>query len=1244
MTKSFLFTVIALVFVIGNRFEAQTQNIVVNGNLESWTAGAPDGWGIFDNISQETTTVHGGSSSAKHTSTTSSKKLSQDLSGIEEGQEYTISYWYYDNDGAARTRIWSYWLSGGNTIPDNEPELRPTVYSSDNSAWQHFEVVLTAPATADGFRFEVRVYQENSTSGGAVYYDDFEFNGDITIYPEPTNYPTAFEATAGGFGINLSWTDATGAQLPSGYIIYAGIASGFPIPSDGEPVPNDNDLSDGNGAINIDFGVQAASFGGLESNTTYYFTIYSYTNSGENIDFKTDGTAPTGEATTSNISSLIFEDFEGGTLGIFTQYSAASNKDWINAEYQGNKYAYANGYGGDVASDDWLISPPMDLDNYSNEILVFETAKNFTDVIEGLEILISEDYAGTGDPGLATWDALTATLSTGGYAWTASGDIDLSAFSGDAVYLAFHYNSTGVAGGEAAAWEVDNVIITGEAGGSPDPEPSNYPTGFTATADGLAINLAWTDATGTQLPDKYIIYAGINSSLPVPVVGTPVVNDPDLSDGSAVINVNFGVEAASFSDLLPATTYYFTIYPYTNSGINVNYKTDGIAPSDDATTENIIIVTIEDENFNDSWGNWTTISIIGDQVWNRDNSFGVGGTPCASMSGYEGAPFANEDWLISPALNLNNYINEVISFQNAKNYTGNDLELKVSTDYDGGPDPNTATWTNLNFTFSPGGFLWTNSGDVDLSGLTGSAVYVAFYFTSTDTESATWEVDDIVITAEEEGTIDPEPSNYPTSFSADATGSTILVTWTDAIGTQLPDQYIIFAGTSASLPMPVDGTPVANDLDLSDGSGAFNVAYGSEDATFAGLDPGVTFYFVIYPFTNTGINTNYKTDGTAPTDNATTTFTPEPSNYPTLFSATATINSVNLTWTDATGGQVPEMYIIFAGTSASLPVPVDGTSVANDPDMSDGSGAVNIAYGDEQASFSGLTANTAYHFSIYPYTNSGANINFKTDGTAPALEITTTQPATEIIESENFNDSWGNWDPISVIGDQVWDRENTYGIENTPCARVSGFSGSSFENEDWLISPALVLDNYINEVMTFQNAKNYTGNDLELKISTDYVGGGSDPTTATWTSLAYTMSPGSWAWTSSGDIDLSGFNGTAVYVAFRFTSTNAESATWEIDDISITGEEDLSSDDQLNMDNLFRVYPNPSNGLISIVKPMNGFDKVTILSVSGSFIEEFKMSEAVYHKDLSALKTGIYFILFSDDQTGQTIAKKLIMN
>ncbi|HCX73958.1 MAG TPA: hypothetical protein DHM37_09590, partial [Candidatus Cloacimonas sp.] len=54
---------------------------------------------------------------------------------------------------------------------------------------------------------------------------------------------------------------------------------------------------------------------------------------------------------------------------------------------------------------------------------------------------------------------------------------------------------------------IDSFSITDYAG-SVDPEPSNYPTSFTATANGYdQVDLSWTDATGTTLPDGYLIKA-----------------------------------------------------------------------------------------------------------------------------------------------------------------------------------------------------------------------------------------------------------------------------------------------------------------------------------------------------------------------------------------------------------------------------------------------------------------------------------------------------------------------------------------------------------------------------------------------------------------------------------------------------------------------------------------------------------------------------------------------------------------
>ncbi|NOX46719.1 MAG: T9SS type A sorting domain-containing protein [Chlorobi bacterium] len=368
---------------------------------------------------------------------------------------------------------------------------------------------------------------------------------------------------------------------------------------------------------------------------------------------------------------------------------------------------------------------------------------------------------------------------------------------------------------------------------------------------------------------------------------------------------------------------------------------------------------------------------------------------------------------------------------------------------------------------------------------------------------------------------------------------------------------------------------------------------------------------------------------------------PEPTNYPTTFTATANATDINLSWTDATGDQLPSKYIIFGGTSASLPVPVDGTPITNDADLSDGSGALNISYGVETAMFAGLTANTTYYFTIYPYTNFGTNVDYKTDGTAPADEATIGNIV--VVESHNFDDySFGNWTKISVIGDQEWVIDSIYGVNGTPCTKMSGYAGGSNENEDWLISPMLNLDTFTAANIAFANAMNYTGNDLELKVSTDYDGGG-DPNSATWTSLSYTMSPGSWSWVESGTVDLSTYIGPSVYVAFFYTSTADGSATWEIDNIVVKGETEVGINNLSDVAAQISVFPNPSSGMVQISKSINGFSHVRVMAITGSIVKQAELNSELSTLDLRDLETGIYFMTFSDENSKQQVSKKLII-
>lgn len=193
--------------------EVATEELVVNGNFEQWTdATHPVGWSVLQNVNQEATTVHGGSYSVKHTAA-GTKKFSQDVTGIIPGQEYTISYWYLDNDPVARSRSWSFWLNGTTTIADNLAELRPDTYSEDNSAWQQFTYTLEAPAGADGFRFEVRTYG----ASGDNYFDDFSVMAGAAI---PTALSADFTAnvTAGEAPLTVNFTNlVTGGTTPYTY-------------------------------------------------------------------------------------------------------------------------------------------------------------------------------------------------------------------------------------------------------------------------------------------------------------------------------------------------------------------------------------------------------------------------------------------------------------------------------------------------------------------------------------------------------------------------------------------------------------------------------------------------------------------------------------------------------------------------------------------------------------------------------------------------------------------------------------------------------------------------------------------------------------------------------------------------------------------------------------------------------------------------------------------------------------------
>jgi hypothetical protein len=370
------------------------------------------------------------------------------------------------------------------------------------------------------------------------------------------------------------------------------------------------------------------------------------------------------------------------------------------------------------------------------------------------------------------------------------------------------------------------------------------------------------------------------------------------------------------------------------------------------------------------------------------------------------------------------------------------------------------------------------------------------------------------------------------------------------------------------------------------------------------------------------------------------TVLPEPTSYPSNFVNNVCSYDLSLNWADATGGQLPTAYLIKASTQNNITLPVDGTPVPDDVNLADGSGAINIVQGIQTCTFTNIPANNHYYFAIFPYTNTGSAIDFKTDGTVPATDVFVGNITT--LNAEDFNDrTFGNWTTTSIVGSEVWAIDTIHGVAGTPCAKMSGYNGSNLDNEDWLISPALNFDSNVVK-LTFMSAKNYVGPDLEVKVSNTYTGTG-NPNSATWTDLTPNLSPGSWTWTSSGCIDLSGIAGSSVYLAFKYTSTTAGASTWEIDDVLVTKETMTGIEPVTVNPNELKVFPNPTSGMTTLSFNANGMKEIIITSVLGNRVFQATTLNSLETLQLNNLSKGIYFIQVKFDETSKSITKKLII-
>lgn len=178
----------------------------------------------------------------------------------------------------------------------------------------------------------------------------------------------------------------------------------------------------------------------------------------------------------------------------------------------------------------------------------------------------------------------------------------------------------------------------------------------------------------------------------------------------------------------------------------------------------------------------------------------------------------------------------------------------------------------------------------------------------------------------------------------------------------------------------------------------------------------------------------------------------------------------------------------------------------------------------------------------------GGDINVGFDGG--------TQPGGEtVVFEESFATSQGNFEidnkQLPEGGTFVWKHDAGTPEGGSPYyyMKASAFINKAAKaSESWLISPEVDLSTATNATLTFMHIINHAG-DMQTQ-QTLWV---TETSTENWQQVTIPNYPAgnNWNEVSSGNIDLSAYAGKKIKFAFKYVSTTAAAATWEVYDVKV---------------------------------------------------------------------------------------------
>lgn len=440
-----------------------------------------------------------------------------------------------------------------------------------------------------------------------------------------------------------------------------------------------------------------------------------------------------------------------------------------------NKYYKASSFvgGKNQASEGWFVSDEIDLAKANNPVMSFNAAMNFLGkdkFDDHLVLKVSTNY--TDNVTTATWTDLAFDNTGLGTSWTFKliSNIDLSAFKGQKIHIAFQYKGTTTC---APTFEFRNLKIK---------EPNYWdvclfketPENEISTASLSRASRAAGDANTTGL----YVYDGTAKAWKAYSV------KDDAAEVVVLQPEDYAQVGAEFiaKPILYLPTILQNKLPFANAGqkavviynkaketpaaVEYTYSKEGWAASKEYKTQTSVFLLTEN-GYEAQANTYLNETLLGDEggfkafdialtgvsyVWKNDATYGWKGSAFASKTNY-----AAESWLVSSAINLTEAMDPVLTFQEALNFLGGNkledfIQFKVSTDFDG-EDVLGATWEDLelNADQRSTGDSWSfvTVGPCSLASYIGHNIHLAIRYKSTDVCAPTYEFKNIIITEKE---------------------------------------------------------------------------------------------------------------------------------------------------------------------------------------------------------------------------------------------------------------------------------------------------------------------------------------------------------------------------------------------------------------------------------------------------------------------------------------------------------------